>query len=164
MILVGFSFFGDPFQVSGSWTEENEIGRTWKRFIAYLQKNRPDLKHVVSETVMYEVHVYHEETLQTGEFEVFVGLQVDRLEDVPYEMTVKALPPATYAIFTLEGEQLASDWHMSIFSDWLPRTEYQGLHTHCIQRYDERFKGVHRMAESALDVYIPVEKRGVEEA
>ena len=33
--LVGFSFFGDPFRMSAGWTEENEIGRLWKRFMAY---------------------------------------------------------------------------------------------------------------------------------
>jgi len=40
MILLGFSFFGDPFKISGGWTEENEIGRLWKRFMAYLSKHR----------------------------------------------------------------------------------------------------------------------------
>ncbi len=38
IILVGFSFFGDPFKFSGGWSEENEIGRLWKRFMAYLQE------------------------------------------------------------------------------------------------------------------------------
>ena len=32
IILVGFSFFGDPFALSAGWTEENEIGRLWQRF------------------------------------------------------------------------------------------------------------------------------------
>ena len=73
MLLVGFSFFGNPFQLSGGWTEENEIGRTWKRLMAYLEQHRPAIKHVVTDTVAYEVHVYQEETEQTGEFEVFVG-------------------------------------------------------------------------------------------
>ncbi|GEM_PF-3859724 len=31
IILVGFSFFGDPFAESSGWTEENEIGRLWNR-------------------------------------------------------------------------------------------------------------------------------------
>ena len=26
MLLVGLSFFGDPFKSSAGWTEENEIG------------------------------------------------------------------------------------------------------------------------------------------
>jgi hypothetical protein len=37
IILVGFSFFGDPFATSAGWTEENEIGRVWQRLMAYLE-------------------------------------------------------------------------------------------------------------------------------
>jgi hypothetical protein len=73
MILLGFNFFGDPFKISGGWTEENEIGRLWQRFMAYLAKHRPRIKHIKTDAVMYEVHVEHEETALTGEHEVFVG-------------------------------------------------------------------------------------------
>jgi hypothetical protein len=38
-------------------------------------------------------------------------------------------------------------------------TTDEGEHTHSIQRYDERFKGVDRIAESILEVYIPVKDR-----
>jgi AraC family transcriptional regulator len=157
-LLVGCGFFGDPFKLSGGWTEENEIGRTWKRFMAFLEQHRPSITHVVREDVAYEVHVYHEETMQTGEFEVFVGLEVRRLEDIPLEMTVKVLPPATYAVFTLRGEQIVSDWYMQAFAEWLPQAGYKGEHSHSIQRYDERFKGLDPIGDSILEVYIPVRK------
>ena len=68
----------------------------------------------------------------------------------------KILPPATYAVFSLEGEQIASDWPLLITSEWLPEAGYQADHSHSIQRYDERFKGVQRIDESILDVYIPL--------
>ena len=32
--LVGLSFFGDPFREKGGWTEQNEIGRLWSRFMS----------------------------------------------------------------------------------------------------------------------------------
>ena len=160
MLLVGFSFFGDPFQVSGGWTEENEIGRTWKRFRSFLEEHPERLKHVTADEVAYEVHIYHEETPQTGEFEVFVGLEVEELEEVPLEVCVKILPPAAYAVFTLQGEQIVSDWPMMVFGEWLPQAGYVGEHTHSIQRYDERFKGVDSIAESILEIYIPVKNRG----
>jgi predicted transcriptional regulator YdeE len=160
MLLVGASFFGDPFELSGGWTEENEIGRTWQRFMAFLEQHPGSIRHVVAADVAYELHVYHPETPQTGEFEVFVGLEVARLEDVPLEMSVKILPPATYAVFALEGEQIVSDWSMMIFAEWLPAAGYEGAHTHSIQRYDERFKGLDRVEESILEVYIPVKSGG----
>ena len=49
MILLGLSFFGDPFRISEGWTEENEIGRLWQRFITYLMDHRDRLKHVVTD-------------------------------------------------------------------------------------------------------------------
>jgi predicted transcriptional regulator YdeE len=156
MTLLGLSFFGDPFSLSAGWTEENEIGRLWKRFMAYLAGHRQQIRHVVSEAVAYEVHIYHEETPQTGEFEVFVGLQVSKLEDVPLEMSAKILPPATYATFTLEGEQVGQDWPLLIIGEWLPEAGYEADHTHSIQRYDERFKGIERIDESVLEVHIPL--------
>lgn len=30
IVLVGLSFFGDPFRTNAGWTEENEIGRLWR--------------------------------------------------------------------------------------------------------------------------------------
>ena len=158
LTLLGFSFFGDPFRLSGGWTEENEIGRLWTRFMAFLDEHRSRIRHVTSWEVMYELHVEHPETAQTGEFEVFAGLQVESLEDVPVELTCKVLPPTTYAVFTLRGEQITSDWNMTI-TGWMSRSGYQRAYPYGYQRYDERFKGVERIKESVLDVYVPVEKK-----
>jgi predicted transcriptional regulator YdeE len=155
-ILVGVSFYGDPFEFKSGWSEENEIGRTWKRFMALLEEHRPQLRHVVTDTVAFEVHIYSAETMQTGEFEVFVGLEVAELEDVPLQLSVKILPRATYAVFTLVGEQITSDWSMLIFGEWLPAAGYEGQHTHSIQLYDERFKGLDAIGDSVLEVHIPV--------
>ena len=38
-MLVGLSFYGDPFDTSGVWTEENHIGRTWQRLMSYLEQH-----------------------------------------------------------------------------------------------------------------------------
>ena len=157
MTLVGFSFFGDPFRVSAGWTEENEIGRLWNRLMAFLEEHRPRIRHVSSWEVMYEVHVEHPETAQSGEFEVFCGLEVELLEDLPVELVSKVLPATTYAVFTLRGEQITSDWNMLI-SGWLSRSGYQRAFAYGIQRYDERFKGLDLVEESVLDVYVPVRK------
>lgn len=157
MVLLGFGFFGDPFRTSGGWTEENEIGRLWKRLMAYWAEHRQRIKHVKTDAVMYEVHIEHGETALTGEFEVFVGLEVEKLEDVPVEMTVKILPPTTYAVFTLEGERITSDWHMMIH-EWMSGSGYQRAYPYGFQLYDERFKGVQHIDESILDVYVPVKR------
>ena len=157
--LVGFSFFGDPFAESGGWTDENEIGRLWNRFMAYLADNRARIKHVKNDAVMYEVHVETEETASKGHREIFVGMEVEKLEDVPVEMLVKILPAAIYAVFTLEGEQIVSDWSMMI-QEWMVSAGYEPVYTYGFQLYDERFKGLDNLAESVLAVYVPVKSSG----
>jgi AraC family transcriptional regulator len=156
IVLLGYSFFGDPFKLSAGWTEENEIGRLWMRFMAFLAENGQRIKHVSEDQVAYEVHIYDEETQRTGEFEVFVGTGVERLEDVPLELSAKILPPATYAVFSLQGEQITSDWALVILTEWMPQSGYESDHGYSIQRYDERFKGLDRLEESVLEVLIPV--------
>jgi predicted transcriptional regulator YdeE len=82
-------------------------------------------------------------------------VEVDRLTDVPVELLVKVLPAAVYAVFTLKGEQIASDWSMSI-GEWMSHSTYEPVGDYGIQRYDERFQGVEDLAASELDVYVPV--------
>jgi predicted transcriptional regulator YdeE len=156
MTLVGFSFFGDPFQFSGDWSEENEIGRLWKRLMAYLAEDAAQIKQVKDERVAYELHITHQVTERTGEFEVFAGLEVEAPEEVPVVLSAKFLPAATYAQFTFEGEAITGDWPWLVGTEWLPRAGYEMTAGFSIQRYDERFKGMERIAESVLDVFIPV--------
>ena len=156
IILVGFSFFGDPFATSGGWTEENEIGRLWSRFGAYMAHHGERIRHIKAPEVGYEVHIWQEETAATGHFEVFVGVEVTQLEDVPVELSVKLLPPTTYAVFTLQGKQIVSDWPQRIYSEWMPGSGYQTAHSYMFELYDQRFKGMDHLDESALDAYIPV--------
>jgi predicted transcriptional regulator YdeE len=160
MLLVGLSFFGDPFQSSAGWTEENEIGRLWVRFMAFLENQGARIQHIKEHEVSYEVHIEHAETQEKGEYEVFVGLEVAQLQDLPVELLVKVLPPTTYAIFTLAGEEITSDWHQMIHRDWLPELGYRIAYDYAIERYDPRFKGLDRIAESVLEVYIPVADDG----
>ena len=156
MLLVGLSFFGDPFKSSAGWTEENEIGRLWVRFMSFLESQGARIQHIKEREVNYEVHIEHPETQEKGEYEVFVGLEVSQLKDLPVELLVKVLPPTSYAVFTLTGEEITSDWHQIIHREWLPGSSYRIAYDYAIERYDERFKGLDKIAESVLEVYIPV--------
>jgi predicted transcriptional regulator YdeE len=155
IILAGLSFFGDPFAESAGWTEENEIGRLWNRFIAYLTQHPHRIRHVVDDTVAYEVHVESEETAAKGHREVFIGTEVEAFADVPVELLVKVLPPATYVVFTLQGEQIISDWARMI-TDWMLDAGYTSAYPYGFQLYDRRFKGLGDLETSQLDVYFPV--------
>lgn len=155
--LVGFGFFGDPFRLHGGWSEENEIGRLWGRFMAYLAQHAGELASV-EPNVAYEVHIDSAERERTGEYEVFVGVAVATLAVVPVQALVKILPPATYAVFTFAGEQIVGDWSKEV-AGWMARSGHQYAHPYSFERYDERFKGMDRIGESLLDVYVPIERR-----
>ena len=155
--LVGMSFYGDPFETSAGWTEENQIGRLWERLMAYLAEHSESIQHRSAVQASYEVHIYGPETMTKGLFEVFVGIQVERIEAVPVELLVKILPPTTYAVFTLAGKQISSDWHLEI-NQWIGQAGYQHALPFSIQYYDQRFKGLGKIEESVLDVYMPISK------
>jgi predicted transcriptional regulator YdeE len=155
--LVGLSFFGDPFKEKGGWTEENEIGRLWKRFMSYLGNDQLHLPGSEDLQVCYEVHILHPETCRSGEYEIFTGFETGDVKQTPPEFLVKILPPCLYGVFTLRGEEITSDWHQMIYQSWMPESGYREAYQYSFQLYDKRFKGLEHLEESTIDLYIPIE-------
>ena len=158
MMLLGLSYYGDPFQSSTGWTEENEIGRLWKRFMAFWDGGGKQWPHIVDPSTLYEVHIESGERTETGNYEVFVGTAISHVDDLPITALVKILPATTYAVFSLSGSQITSDWYQLIYLDWLPQSGYEVSHDYSFQLYDHRFKGLHNLDASILDVYMPIRK------
>lgn len=159
LLLAGFSFFGNPFEEKDPWSEENEIGKLWRRLMTFIQQNASAVDRLAAQKdVFYEVHLSHPDTQVTGEFEVFVGLAVSSPTDVPVEWVVKVLPPSQYAVFTLVGEQINQDWPQMIYQEWLPQEGYAAAYPFNFQYYDHRFKGMDRLVDSVIDVYVPIQK------
>ena len=157
IILAGVSFYGDPFETSNVWTAENQIGRLWQRLMTYLEKRQPELGSLNNNNVGFEVHIRGEETEETGFYEVFVGMEIQEAGQTPIDLLVKVLPKSTYAVFTMRGGQITSDWEDEI-GRWLKQNEYRVAFPYMFQYYDARFKGMERIEESEIDFYIPIEK------
>jgi AraC family transcriptional regulator len=150
--LVGMVFYGDPFREEPGWSEGNEIGKLWERFT-----EKSDLVKNVSSQGAYEIHIEPKEFEETKRYYVFVGVEVERPEDVPPEMFVKVFPPTKYAVFTFKGEDITSNWADRIFKKWLPDSGYEEAGKFVLEYYDdERFKGMENLEESELDVWVPV--------
>ena len=157
LILAGLSFFGNPFEEKDPWSEENEIGKLWHRLMALMKEHSFDLDRLMANrNVCYEVHLSHADTALTGEFEVFVGTALSEIKDLPIELVVKILPPAQYAVFTIEGEHINTDWTQMIYQRWLPQSGYVEAFPFNFQYYDERFKGMDNLTNSIIDVYVPI--------
>ncbi len=156
LVLIGLSFYGDPFQLNGAWTEENEIGRLWQRFMGLWSQQPGIFPPLVQPGVTYEIHILHPESQERGEHEVFVGMQAAQPQPVSAMLSYKLLPESQYALFTLAGQQIIEDWWNPIVADWLPTSGYAYDAGFSIQRYDERFKSIEQIDESELDILIPI--------
>jgi predicted transcriptional regulator YdeE len=43
-----------------------------------------------------------------------------------------------------------------VYAAWMPAAGYESAGGHVLERYDQRFKGVDRMSESTIEIYLPV--------
>lgn len=155
VILAGMTFYGDPFKDTESWSEENEIGRLWNRFNALWDKGGEWISNVVDPSVAYEVHVEPEEYGETKRFYVMVGVQVEKIVPLPLELSSRVLPAGTYAVFTLKGSEIASNWPVRIYEEWLPSSLYEEAYKLTVERYGPSFKGMDN-PESELEIWVPV--------
>jgi AraC family transcriptional regulator len=156
IILIGMDFYGDPMKDAPGWSVHNEIGKLWNRFMAFWGNNKHRVKNLVNPDVAYEVHTQPEESGDVVNWSVFVGMEVENLENIPVELMVKVLPPTRYAVFTLKGQEITSDWTTPIYEEWLPNSDYENAHPFLIEYYDSRFKGMENVEESEIDVYVPI--------
>jgi predicted transcriptional regulator YdeE len=156
LLLGGLCFYGDPISTKGGWDSENEIGKTWSRFSQFLTQNqeRPYSTHG---RYMYEVHIYGIETRSKGYFEVFVGEEVNNAQS-PITLSSKFIPAADYLKITLIGNEITGDWWHKLDTEIMLPSGSQRNSAYLIQAYDERFKGMDRIEDSILVVYIPIEK------
>ena len=156
MVLAGLSFFGNPFQNHGFWSEENEIGVLWQRLTALLGGGIEWIGRPLEEQRWFEVHLQHPDSAATGEFEVFVGVAIEDVTRVPVELVCKRLPPARYAVFTLQGEEIVSDWWTPVSAEWSERTGESIDESYQLQMYDARFRGMDKLAESEMEAWLPL--------
>jgi predicted transcriptional regulator YdeE len=154
--LIGMNFYGNPFNRASAWEEENEIGVLCRRFGDFYQQNAERIKHNLFPEAIFEGHFVTEETQRTGNFDVFVGVIVDKLEEIPIECVARQLPHTAYAVITIHGKEISTDWQMKIFNEWLPGQLYAASASYSLTRYDQRFLGMDLLEASEIDVYIPV--------
>lgn len=161
LTLAGMVYFG-PLTGEG-WSEENPIGQLWQRFNQAFDRHSGWVaEHAVNPQIGYEVNVFNEEEFQkTKCFYTFVGVEVDGLDGLPFEMVVKVLPGSTYAHAVPRGDEIRT-WESELYEEWLPDSgralvQLEG-YGYQLQVYEQgRFQGPgEQLAESEIDVFVPV--------
>ncbi len=159
LILAGLDFYGNPFATGEGWTEENQIGKLWSRFSAFMEEKGALVGNIVNPDRGYEAHIEPDEYGSTKNFYVMVGVEVSGIGALPPELCARMFPGGPYAICTLAGQEITSNWSDDIFKKWLPQSGYIEAHKFLLEYYDgDRFKGMDRLEESELDVYVPIKE------
>jgi AraC family transcriptional regulator len=153
--LVGMDFYGNPYKEAAGWSMQNAIGQLWKRFSAFYEKKKGSIKHLVSESG-YELWVDFEGKEDPKDDYIFVGVAVKKVQDLPLELVARVLPETKYAVFTLKGEEIKSDWPSKAATQWLTDTGLKRSYPYIIEYYDvKRFQGLDNK-DSQMDIYVPV--------
>ena len=153
--IIGLSFYGDPFAGGEGWSAQNEIGKLWNRFNTVWDERRDQIVGLVDESVAYEIHIEPPDYAETKRFYVFVGVEVKQLSALPIECCYRLLPAGAYAVFTLVGPEIKSNWPDAIYKEWLPGSGYREAYKLTIERYGPRFSGMDNPA-SELDILVPI--------
>lgn len=150
--LVGMDFYGNPFQSGEAWSTENAIGQLWQRFNDFYEKKKGLIKNLASESG-YELWIDF-----GGEEDnkyIFVGVEVEKLDEPPLELVARILPETRYAVYTLKGDDIKSDWPSKLLN-WVSEASLEQSYTYIIEYYDPaRFKDMDS-SDSELDIYVPV--------
>jgi predicted transcriptional regulator YdeE len=133
----------------------NSIGQLWQKFNRFYSRKKDTIKNLVSESG-YELWLDSEDAEDNKEQYIFVGVEVSKLTKPPLELVARILPSTKYAVFTLKGNEIKSDWPTKSCGEWLTAAGLKRSHKYIIEFYDsQRFKGIDDPT-SELDIYVPV--------
>jgi len=134
------------------------IGETW----GSLKERILEIKNRINDNIMYGFEDYSEDFNHDPiQFYYMAAVEVSDDSDLPDGISVKRLPAAQYAVFTVNGNNSIGEIGQAfryIYDSWLPQSEY------CLsdeimadfEYYDERWDC--GSSTSQLDIYIPVIK------
>lgn len=152
--LVGMDFYGNPFQSGEAWSMENAVGQLWQRFNGFYEKKKGLIENLASESG-YELWIDFEGEEESKDKYIFVGVEVEKLNEPPLELVVRILPETRYAVYTLKGDEIKSEWPSKLL-DWVAEAGLEQSFTYIFEYYDPlRFKGMDS-PDSELDIYVPV--------
>ena len=140
----------DPITLVGMVSYGGDIGRLWDAFTA----NDHLINHTFGE-VGYELHAYSKHSSPGDPYHIFVGVEVEKIENLPEIMFVKILPACEYAVFTHRLADEGYEGANEPINNWLETGPYERAYYFDMQVYDARFKGPEN-PDSELDFYIPV--------
>ena len=156
LLLAGLSYYGDPFAYHMEWQIENEIGHLWTRFYRLIQADADFQQQAMQAGVMYEAHILHPESRETGRYEVFVGSVIEDAFRLSPLFVLKHLPARRYLKYEVSGQAIVDDIEHLQVEKHMQAAGVQRDPAYHLLAYDERFLGMDRLDESTVSVLIPI--------
>ena len=165
ILLIGLEYYGS-LQGEGR-NENNSIGHLWNRWKKFTKEYGHLIEgKVVNPRIGYEIAAWNEEEYEnTGQFYMFVGVELQIIEEVfPLQLVVRRMPGGPCAEFTIKGKAIQA-WENVFYHKWLPESGYRCAkfdgYSYQMQAYENgRFKGINqdKLLDSEIDVTIPIER------
>lgn len=134
----------------------NKTGELWKAFMP----SRHEIKNVIG-TDLFSLQTYGSDYFKafnpTAEFEKWALVEVSDANDIPNEMEVFNLPGGMYAVFFYKGLNTDPSIFQYIFSEWLPKSEYNLDNRPHFEILGTKYKNNDPNSEE--EIYIPVKKK-----
>jgi AraC family transcriptional regulator len=131
----------------------NRTGELWKSFM--------EQRHLLTERTeneFFSVQIYpkgyFEKFDPLNEFEKWAGAEVANPDAIAAEMQKLIIPAGTYAVFHYKGSSLDTTIFRYIFTEWLPRSEYELDDRPHFEILGEKYKNADPHSEE--DICIPV--------
>jgi AraC family transcriptional regulator len=130
--LIGFSYFGHS---------QLEIKELWNRLDGHESK----VKEIIDPCKRYGLIYYEESFFKSRDFGYLASfeLRTESIRDLgqlPFELTMRVLPAAKYAVFIHRGDIGAIPYtYEYIYGTWFPKSEYDLAAPYDFEFYDKPF-------------------------
>ena len=134
----------------------NKTGELWKGFMP----RRHEIKNVIGSN-LFSLQTYDPDYFKAfnpnAEFEKWALAEVSDTNDIPNEMEVFNLPGGLYAVFFYKGLNTDPSIFQYIFSEWLPKSEYDIDNRPHFEVLGANYKN--NDPESEEEIWVPVKKK-----
>lgn len=134
----------------------NKTGELWKSFMP----RRNEIKNAISSD-FFSLQTYSPDYFKIfnphNEFEKWALVEVSDTKEIPTEMEVFDLPCGLYAVFFYKGLNTDPSIFQYIFSEWLPKSEYNSDDRPHFEILGAKYKN--NDPESEEEIWIPIKKK-----
>ena len=157
LTLAGFSGFvlqDRPGRIRREWPYRDRI---WAHLLTFLASNSGQIPGNVNSAAIYEVRDGDVSPSDGEGYQIFVGYQVEKTEELPGELVVKQIPPGLHAEFFIPGEPNWPSWEREMVKKWFGTSGYERSGAYTIHVYEEAGGSSDHVSNAIVELFIPIQ-------